>query len=851
MAIQDLKTSLDLKQDLNIYLKCKQFDNLNLILSIFDNSLQADLTNYDVRLRAMKADNVPLIQEHIGIDIDGNIVNIQADAQLTTTAGNTPIELQFIDKSTGEKKATFNLVLVVVASAIAIEASISKATYTLLEELENKIDQASDFLEHIGEAIEANTNLINSINIANETKEALDDSNTTALATKEALDESNTNATNTKNELDTLNTTSNNTKENLNVVNQTGQTLLNSLENFEEQHADVADISNQLANVNTQLSDIAINIKTFGAKGDGVSHTISSIFPSVTLAEVQTYDSTATLESEADWYAFVKCVEYCIANDRNMFIPDGAYIISNMIKISNPIKINCSINATFNVKSQLLSVASKNVIFDGKPTINITQNFSGNLIEFLTPTYGGDTTIIDCEFDINVVGGQYTNNSSNYPYDISVIKFNGSGIWRNKFNFNIKDCNTGYDFNNSWINGNEFRGTIINAINAVNIHGTASLHANSFKLDIEQLLNITTYGVKSGDNLLTSYARSNSFDINFWLDNYSGKFYAFYVDIHFTSNKIYGNIEGLLYGIDPSNVFEVLYFTKRDRSVIPNDRTGTYNSGLITTHNHKNLIRNGSFNNDIYGFNSTDVTKVLATFETSEYFSGGSCLKYSRIASNSAYIMYNIDNYQYLKGKRVTLTLRVKAPISNIRDDYGVFLNDGISNNSIKIPKTGEWEKLTLSYTLSQSATILQINFGRMDSTIATDGTGDVLYFDEICLIEGSYLDQPYIPHTVEPTIITPTLLNGWVKNTRTPYIYKNDKLIHVSMRISSGTNISDTIICNTGYGILGGTQNFPIYGWDSGLIGYVYVTTIGTIQIFSPLSAINDVNINFSYISQ
>lgn len=259
MAIQDLKASLDLKQNLNIYTTCKQFDNLNLILSIFDNSLQADLTNYDVRLRAMKADNVPLIQEYVGITKNNNIVNIKAHEQLTTVAGNTPIELQFIDKTTGEKKATFNLVLVVVASTIAIEASISKATYTLLEELEKKLDQASDFFEHIGEAIEANTNLINSTNTANETREALDNSNTTALATKSALDTSNTNAINTKNELDTLNNTANDTKDDLNIVNQTGQTLLGSLETFEQEHADVTDISNQLASINADLLGKANN----------------------------------------------------------------------------------------------------------------------------------------------------------------------------------------------------------------------------------------------------------------------------------------------------------------------------------------------------------------------------------------------------------------------------------------------------------------------------------------------------------------------------------------------------------------------------------------------------------------
>ncbi|MBC2456122.1 BppU family phage baseplate upper protein [Clostridium beijerinckii] len=153
MAIQDLTASLDLKQNLNIYTTCKQFDSLNLIFNIFDNSIEANLSGYNVRLRAMKADKIPLIQEHTGIARSGNVVNIQADEQLTTTAGKTPIELQFID-STGKRKATFNLVLVVVPSVLGVDSSISKATYTLLEELEAKLDQASDFLENIEDFFE-------------------------------------------------------------------------------------------------------------------------------------------------------------------------------------------------------------------------------------------------------------------------------------------------------------------------------------------------------------------------------------------------------------------------------------------------------------------------------------------------------------------------------------------------------------------------------------------------------------------------------------------------------------------------------------------------------------------------
>jgi ATP-dependent Lon protease len=187
MAIQDLSACLDLKQNLNIYASCKQFDNLNLNLSIFDNSLQADLSGYTVKLRAMKADQVPLIQT-ANLNINNNVVNIVADSQLTTTSGDTLTELQFINNSTGEKKATFNLVLKVIPSTLEVNGTISTATYTLLEELENKIDQCSDFFENIDTAINldnelktnitnsetAKSNLENTTEVANESREELE-----------------------------------------------------------------------------------------------------------------------------------------------------------------------------------------------------------------------------------------------------------------------------------------------------------------------------------------------------------------------------------------------------------------------------------------------------------------------------------------------------------------------------------------------------------------------------------------------------------------------------------------------------------------------------------------------------
>ncbi|AGF54535.1 hypothetical protein B0P06_001392 [Clostridium saccharoperbutylacetonicum] len=255
--IHALETNLDLKQNLNVYANCKQLDILHLIFNIFDGGLQADLTNYKVRLKAMKADYMLLIQD-TQYTINKNVVTIMPDEQLTTTSGTTKIELQFINTKTGEKKATFNLTLKVIPSVLENERTISTATYTLMDELENKLDKAASFFENINKAIDANTTLAETTNnantsntnlnttisagntlktaldglntTANTTKSNLDTSNNNALATKTALDTSNSNAAATKTALDASNTTANTTKSNLDASNSTANSTKTDLD---------------------------------------------------------------------------------------------------------------------------------------------------------------------------------------------------------------------------------------------------------------------------------------------------------------------------------------------------------------------------------------------------------------------------------------------------------------------------------------------------------------------------------------------------------------------------------------------------------------------------------------------
>lgn len=150
MNIQELQTErLDINNKYNVELVCKQLDDVILKIIVYDKSLPADLSNYNVRLKAFKADQVPLIQD-ANITITDNVVTIKASKQLTTTSGIVKAELQFINKTTLEKKSTFYLEIEVVASVLIDKNIVSTPTCTLLEELDNKLDE----IENIGNVLE-------------------------------------------------------------------------------------------------------------------------------------------------------------------------------------------------------------------------------------------------------------------------------------------------------------------------------------------------------------------------------------------------------------------------------------------------------------------------------------------------------------------------------------------------------------------------------------------------------------------------------------------------------------------------------------------------------------------------
>ncbi len=231
MNIHELPTlKIDLKDNYVVEAVCKQLDDLILSFEIYNSYIPIDLSSFDIELRALKSDKVPVIQD-TDIVITNNKLKIKCNPQLTTSSGVVKAELECIDKITKEKKFSFDIEIEVKPSVLEVNRSISTPTCTLMERLEKDLDKVRDLEfnfneankinkelkdttipnankinttleENTKKAITSNANLKDSTNTADTAKQAVDSSVVQANASKQALDTSKVNADNTKKEVD-------------------------------------------------------------------------------------------------------------------------------------------------------------------------------------------------------------------------------------------------------------------------------------------------------------------------------------------------------------------------------------------------------------------------------------------------------------------------------------------------------------------------------------------------------------------------------------------------------------------------------------------------------------------------
>ncbi|MGM7634684.1 right-handed parallel beta-helix repeat-containing protein [Bacillus sp. Hm123] len=78
----------------------------------------------------------------------------------------------------------------------------------------------------------------------------------------------------------------------------------------------------------SQITDQSVNVKEYGAIGDGVFRKIKDVNPSITLAEVKELDPDANLDNSIDWYGIQKAIQL-----NNSIKIQGSFIIDRPLMI--------------------------------------------------------------------------------------------------------------------------------------------------------------------------------------------------------------------------------------------------------------------------------------------------------------------------------------------------------------------------------------------------------------------------------------------------------------------------------------------------------------------------------------
>lgn len=219
-------------------IECHQLEDIILNFIVRNQGSLVDLSNYTVELRVKKplvdGYDTDYIQGKTGITKGTNgTLKIECKNKLTELSGFAKGELRLINTA-NKQSSTRLLAINILPSTIEVNRSIATSTITVMEELDNILNNAydvqEDFENKIADANKAKSDLETTTNTAKEVKNNLDTSNANATTTKTALDTLNTTALATKSSLDTLNTTANKTKTDLTTINDTANITKTNLD---------------------------------------------------------------------------------------------------------------------------------------------------------------------------------------------------------------------------------------------------------------------------------------------------------------------------------------------------------------------------------------------------------------------------------------------------------------------------------------------------------------------------------------------------------------------------------------------------------------------------------------------
>lgn len=285
-------------------------------------------------------------------------------------------------------------------------------------------------------------------------------------------------------------------------------------------------------------ADIAINVKTMGAIGDGLSHPLSSFFSTLSDAQIK-YPHATSLADEIDWAAIQGAINYVSSmGGGSVFIPRGQFQNTGLTMKSNVqlVGIGRGSELVNNTESSSIKIGHiSEYVFDTKIcNIQITGNIANTNahgIEYFgfNPAY----SVVDGVYFKNVGGhgilGGHAGHVNNVEIKGCFIQdCIGDGI---HMQYGLGQVNAIWIHHNNIVGCNN--GVLFFGSNIIVEHNTIQLNKK--------------YGVSVGDKLLSTnkYCYASSISNNYFELNASSidssasviGIFACYIDGH-TNNKI-------------------------------------------------------------------------------------------------------------------------------------------------------------------------------------------------------------------------------------------------------------------------------------------------------------------------
>ena len=156
-----LAANIDLKQDFYVNIKCCQYDDIILQFNVYDNGKYLDLSDYTIEMNMLKPDKTIYYQNSM-VTTSGNTVSMTCTEQLSIVGGNGIGSILLIEKSTKKKKYSFNFEIYIKPSPI-IGGVNSKSTITLLDQIQDALDELRDISVNLTEAVQVNSEMKSNI----------------------------------------------------------------------------------------------------------------------------------------------------------------------------------------------------------------------------------------------------------------------------------------------------------------------------------------------------------------------------------------------------------------------------------------------------------------------------------------------------------------------------------------------------------------------------------------------------------------------------------------------------------------------------------------------------------------